>query len=176
MQYFSAISKWKNDLHLFPRQTTQHHSSPSLCPDLPKKVKLNSSVKTYRSSRTNIKKNKRCPFHHRGLEFKSRKSRGTQSSRQIWPWSTTWSRAEANKSCQGNTAVTANAVFQQHRRQVYTRALPKADAEIRLCSLQLKMEKLCTVGENKTWSWVWLRSWVILCKIHTEHEESRKNH
>ena len=29
---------------------------------------------------------KRCPFHSRGLECKSRKSRNTWSNRQIWPW------------------------------------------------------------------------------------------
>ena len=31
---------------------------------------------------------KRCPFHYRGVECKSRKSRDTWSNRQIWPWST----------------------------------------------------------------------------------------
>ena len=31
---------------------------------------------------------KRCPFHYRGLECKSRKSRNTWSNRQIWLWST----------------------------------------------------------------------------------------
>ena len=31
---------------------------------------------------------KRCPFHYRGLECKSRKSRNTWGNRQIWPWST----------------------------------------------------------------------------------------
>ena len=31
---------------------------------------------------------KRCPFHYRGLECKSRKSRNTRSNRQIWPWNT----------------------------------------------------------------------------------------
>ena len=31
---------------------------------------------------------KRCPFHHRELESKSRKSRDTWSNRQIWPRST----------------------------------------------------------------------------------------
>ena len=31
---------------------------------------------------------KRCPFHYRGLECKSRKSKNTQSDREIWPWST----------------------------------------------------------------------------------------
>ena len=29
---------------------------------------------------------KTCPFHYRGLECKSRKSRNTWSNRQIWPW------------------------------------------------------------------------------------------
>ena len=31
---------------------------------------------------------KRCPFHYRGLECKSRKSRNTWSNKQIWPWNT----------------------------------------------------------------------------------------
>ena len=39
---------------------------------------------------------KRCPFHYRGLECQSRKSRNTWSNRQIWPWNTEWSRAKAN--------------------------------------------------------------------------------
>ena len=36
-------------------------------------------------------------IHYRGLECESRKSRNTWSNRQIWPWSTEWSRAKANK-------------------------------------------------------------------------------
>ena len=31
---------------------------------------------------------KKYPFHHRGLECKSRKSKNTWSNRQIWPWTT----------------------------------------------------------------------------------------
>ena len=31
---------------------------------------------------------KRCPFHHKGLECKNRKSRDTWSNRQTWPWNT----------------------------------------------------------------------------------------
>ena len=45
-----------------------------------------------RPSTTNTKKI--CPFHHRGLECKSRES---MSNRQVWPWSTKWSRAKANR-------------------------------------------------------------------------------
>ena len=37
---------------------------------------------------------KRCPFHYRGLECKRRKSRDNWSNRQIWPWSTKWSRGK----------------------------------------------------------------------------------
>ena len=32
-----------------------------------------------------------------GLECKSRKSRGTWSNRQVWPWSAKWGRAKANR-------------------------------------------------------------------------------
>ena len=31
---------------------------------------------------------KRCPFHYKGIEYKSRKSRNTWGNRQIWPWNT----------------------------------------------------------------------------------------
>ena len=60
-----------------------------------KKLKLNGSMKTYKTFRTNTPK--RCPVHYRGLECKSRKSRNTWSNRQIWPWNTEWSRAKANR-------------------------------------------------------------------------------
>ena len=43
---------------------------------------------------------KRCPFHYRKLESKSRKSRHTWSNRQIWPWRTEWDRAKANRVLQ----------------------------------------------------------------------------
>ena len=48
-----------------------------------------------RPSRTNTQK--RYPFYYRGLECKNRKSRNIWSNRQIWPWSTEWSREKANR-------------------------------------------------------------------------------
>ena len=48
-----------------------------------------------RCSRTNTPKI--CPFHFRGMECKSRKSRNTWSNKQTWPWSIEWSRAKANR-------------------------------------------------------------------------------
>jgi len=66
------------------------------------------------------KPEKRCLFHYRKLECKSRKSRNTWSNMQIWPWSTKRSRSKANTVCQENTLVIANTLFQQHKRRLYT--------------------------------------------------------
>ena len=69
--------KWQNDLCLFPRQTIQYHSNPSLCPNhwCQRSWSWMALWRPIRPSRTNTPK--RCPFHHRGLECKSRKSRDT---------------------------------------------------------------------------------------------------
>ena len=73
-------------------------------------------------SRTNTQK--RCHFHHMGLECKSRKSRDTWSNRHMWPWSTKQNRAKANRVCKENTLVIANTLFQQHKRTLYTWTSP----------------------------------------------------
>ena len=107
----------------FPRQTIQYHSNPILCPN-------QSCWRSWswmvlwrpRPFRTNTQK--RCPFHYRGLECKSRKSRNTLSNRQIWPWNAEWSRAKTNRFCQENALVIANTLFQQHKRRLYTWTLP----------------------------------------------------
>ena len=75
-----------------------------------------------RPFRTNTQK--RCPFHYRGLECKSRKSRNTWSNRQIWPWNTQWSRAKTKEFCQENALVITNTLFQQHKRRLYTWTSP----------------------------------------------------
>ena len=64
---------------------------------------------------------KKMSFYYRGQECKSRKSRNTWGNRQIWPWSTEWSRAEF---CQKNALVIANTVFWQHKRRLYTWTSP----------------------------------------------------
>ena len=89
--------KWQTDLCLFPRQTIQCHSNPSLCPNQECWRSWSWTVlwRPTRPARTNIQK--RCPLCYRGLKCKSRKSRATWSNRQIWPWSTKWSRSKANR-------------------------------------------------------------------------------
>ena len=128
-----------------------------------------------RPSRANTQK--RCPSHHRGLEWKSRESREysitctpvTWSNRQVWPWSTKWSRAKADR------------VLPRERTSLSKYPLPTTQEmsppiDITRCSilksdwlysLQLKMQKLYTVSKIKTWSWLWLRSWTPYCQIQT---------
>ena len=113
---------------------------------------------TSRPSRTNTQK--RCPFHYRGLECKSRKSRNTWSNRRIWPWSTEWSRAKANRAvpreCTGHSKHPLPTTQEKTLHMDITRwSTTKPDW---LCSLQPKMETLYTISKNKTGSWLWLGS------------------
>ena len=67
---------------------------------------------------------KRRPFHYKGPEWKSRKSRATWSNRQFQPWSTKQRRTKANKFCRVNALVMPNTFFPQHKRQLYTGTSP----------------------------------------------------
>ena len=112
---------------------------------------------------------KRCPFHYRGLECKSRKSRNTWSNRHIWPWSTEWSRAKANRALprEHNGHSKHPLPITQEKTlhiDIIRWSTPKSDW---LYSLQPKMEKLYTVSKNKTGSWLWFRSWTPHCQIQT---------
>ena len=111
----------------------------------------------------------RCLFHYRELECRRKKSRDTWSNRQIWPWSTKWSRANANRVLPrehtGHTKHPLPTTQEMTLHMDITRWLTlKSDW---LYSLQPKMEKLYTVSKNKTGSWLWLRSCVPYCQIQT---------
>ena len=163
MQYCSMIS-----VH-FPRQTIQHHSNPTLCHSHWCQRRWTWSLlwRPTASSITHAKK--RCLLHHREQECYSRKSRDTWSNRQIWPWSTEWSRAKANRilprKCTGHSKHPLPTTHEKTLHNVISRwSTPKSDW---LYSLQPKMEKLYMVSEKKTRSWLWIRSWIPYCTIHT---------
>ena len=118
-----------------------------------------------RPFRTNTQK--RCPFHYRGLECKSRKSRDIWNDRQICPWSTKWKRAKANtvlpRECTGHSKHPLPTTQEKALHMDITRwSKLKSDW---LYSLQPKMEKLYTVSKNKTRSSLWLRSWLLIAKF-----------
>ena len=87
--YMSAITE-TTKLSWFTFKAN-HSTSQSMCdnfksmtqPQLQKKLKLTGFMKSYKSSRTNTKK--RCPFHHRVLECKSRRSRDTKNNKEFGP-------------------------------------------------------------------------------------------
>ena len=121
---------------------------------------------------------KRCPFNYTGLECKSRKSRNTWNNRQIWPWSTEWSRKKANRVLpREHTGHSKHPLPTTQEKTLHMDiarwSTPKSDW---LYFLQPKMEKFYTVSKNKTGSWLWLRSWTPYCQIQTEIEESGENH
>ena len=106
-------------------------------------------------------------FHYRGLECKSRKSRDTSCSRKIWPWSTEWSKAKANRvlprECTDHSKYPLSTTQKKTLQMDITRwSTPKSDW---LYSLQL--ERLYTVSKKKIRSWLWLRSWTPYCQIQT---------
>ena len=104
--------------------------------------------------------------------------RNTWSNRQIWPWSTEWSRVKVNKvlprESTGHSKHPLSTTQEKTLHMDITRwSTPKSDW---LYSLQPKMEELYQLSKNKTGCWLWLRSWTPYCQIQTEIEESRENH
>ena len=94
------------------------------------------------------------------------KSRNTWSNRQIWPWSTEWSRTKAYRVLPrehtGHSKHPLPTTQEKTLHMDITRwSTPKSDW---LYSLQPKMEKLYTVSKNKTGSWLWHRPWTH-CKF-----------
>ena len=114
-------------------------------------------------------------FSSRGLECKSRKSRDAWSNRQVWPWSTKWSRGKANRILSrehtGHSQHLLPATPETLHIDFNRWSILKS---VWLYFLQPKMEELYTVSRNKTRNWLWLRSWTLYCKIQAYIEESRK--
>ena len=113
-----------------------------LWPAMLKKLKLTVLWRPTRLFRTNTQK--RCPFHYRRLECKTRKSRNTWSNRKIWPWSTEWSRAKDNRvlarECTGHNKHPLPTTQEKTLHMDITRwPTTKSDW---LYSLQPKIEKL----------------------------------
>ena len=160
MQYLDAISKM-TEWSLFVSKA--NHLISQWSKSMPQTVTLRTWSWTVlwrptRPCRTNTQQ--WCPFHYRGLDCKSRKSRNTWSNRQICPWSREWSRAKANRvlprECTGHSKHHLPTPQEKMVHMDITRwPTPKSDW---LYYLQPKMEKLYTVSKNKTGSWLWLRS------------------
>ena len=111
----------------------------------------------------------KCPFHYRGLECKSRKSRDTWSS-IIGLGVQNEAGQKLTEFCQENALVIANTLFQQHKRQLYTWTSPGGQYQnwpgYILCRQRWR-RSFYRVSKNKTGRWLWLRSWKPYCQIQT---------
>ena len=85
-------------------------------PLIRKKLKLNGPMMTYKTFQNTPK---RCSFHHRGLEPKSRKSRDTWSNRQAWSFSIKEAQQRLTEFYQENT--TRDDSTHAHHQMVYTK-------------------------------------------------------
>ena len=106
--------------------------------------------------------------HLWGLECKSRKSRNTWSTRQIWPWSTEWSKAKDNRVLSreytGHSKHPLPTTQEKTLHMDITRwSIPKSDW-LYSCSQRLRS----SIQSAKTRrSWLRLRSWTPYCQIQT---------
>ena len=161
MQYLGAISKM-TESSLYLRETIQYTVIQVYAPT------TNAKEAEVERFYDDLQKQhqKRCPFHHRGLECKSRKSRDTWTNRQFWPWSTEWStNRNLPRQHTGHSQHTIPTTQETTLPVNIIRwAILNSDW---LNFSQQKMEKLYTVSKNKNRSWLWLRSWTPYCKFQT---------
>ena len=101
-----------------------------------------------RPSRTNTRN--RCPFHHRGLECKSRKTRNTWSNRQIWPWNTNEAGQRLTEFCQENTLVIENTFLQQYKRQLCISTSPDGQYRYHIDNVLFSWRWRCSKKSAKT--------------------------
>ena len=87
----------------------------------------------------------------------------------VWPWSTEWSRAKANRVLpRERTGQSKHPLPTTREKTLHMDIIkwPTLKSDW-LYSLQPKMETLYTVSKNRTRSWLWLRSWTSYCQIQT---------
>ena len=109
-----------------------------------------------RTSRTNTQKD--VLFHYRGLECKSRKSRNTWSNRQIWSWSTEYSRAKGNRVLpREHTGHSKHPLRTTQKTTLHMDIHQMVNTEIRLIIIfSVKDGKALYSPQNQDWELLWL--------------------
>ena len=73
--------------------------------------------------------------------MQNRKPRDTWSNKQVWPWSTEWSRAKANRVLPRECTAHSKNLLPTTQRQFYTWTLPDHQYEIRLIIFSWRWRK-----------------------------------
>ena len=154
MQYLGAVSKmteWSLFIHIPFDITVIQVYAPTI---MLKKLKLNGYDDL--QDLLELTPKKRCPLHYRGMECKCRKSRNTWSNRQVWLWSTKWSRAKANRILPKEHTLSKHPFSTMQGTTLHVDiikwSMPKSDW---LHSFRQKWRN--SIQSNKTWSWLWFK-------------------
>ena len=171
--------KRQNDLGFFPGQSIQHYSNPNLWPNhwcwrnwswtLP-----------WRPTRELTPKRMLFITEDWNAKVRSQKIPVVQAS---LPWSTKWSRVKANsffrrihwsqQTPSSNNSRDDYTHGDHLKINIKTRLIYSLQPKM-IYSLQPNMEKLYRVSENKTGSWLKLRSWAPYCKIRLKLKKKGK--
>ena len=157
----------KYDLSLFPRQAIQQYSNPSLGPNYwcQRSWIWLAFWRPIRPSRINTKKC--CPFSHKRLECKNRKSRDTWSNRQSLALGYKMNQSKRQQSFIKRKQWSYQILFSNNTRDDSTHGHHQiVNIEIRLIIFFAGEDREALYSQqNKSWSWLWLRSWTLYSKI-----------
>ena len=146
-------------MNWFSFMAPQHPRKPRIMMTAPTKINIFTAIKGLRLASPGVKiwKWKRHLFYYRRLEYKSRKSRNTWSNRQIWSWSTEWSKAKANRILPRECTGHSKHPLQQHKRSLYTWTSPDGQQiDYVLCSLRRRSSiQSAKTKQNKTKQKYW---------------------
>ena len=101
-----------------------------------------------RPSRTNTQKG--YPFHYRGLECKSRKSRNTWSNSKFGLVVQNEAGQKLIEFCQENVPVIANTLFHQNKRRLYTWTSPDGQYQNQIAYILCSQIWRCSIQSAKT--------------------------
>ena len=169
MQYLGTVSKTTEWSLSVSKQTVQQHSNPSLCPNhwCWRSQKWSVLWRPTRPSRTNTKKDVLFIIGDWNAKVESQDvlrvtgKFGLEVQNEAEQRLIVFPREHTGHS---KYPFPTTQEMTLHMDIAITRLILKSNW---LYYLQLKMEKLYTVSKNKTWNWLWLRSWMLYCKIQT---------
>ena len=160
--------KWQNDLCSFPRQTIQYHSNPSLSPTPAEEAEVEWFYEDLQDLlELTPQKDVLFLIGDWNAKVGSQETPGVTGKFALGMWNEAGQRLI--EFCQENALVTANTLFQQHKRRLYTWTSPDGQHQnqIRYILYSQRWRSSIQSEINKTGNWLWTRPWAPYCKLQT---------
>ena len=166
MQYLNAISK-TTEWSLFPRQTIQYHSNPSLCPNQYHWRSWSWMVlwRPTRPFRTNTPKGVLFIIGDWNVKVASQETPGVTGKFGFGVQNEP--RQRLVEFCQENTLVIETLSPNNTREDCTHGYYETINTEIRLIIFFAAKDGEALYSQHKTRSWLWFRSWTPYCLIQT---------